>query len=64
MAQTTEQERRAREFRRMLGRLVVAWRQEASGHYCQTYNRGMGDGYRRAASALENVLVNWREVAE
>jgi hypothetical protein len=36
--------------------LIAEWRNDANGHYCQTYNRGMADGLLRAADELQGVL--------
>jgi hypothetical protein len=40
--------------------MLSRWREEASGHYCQTYNQGMAEGLRKAARELENVLYQTR----
>jgi hypothetical protein len=39
-----------------LRKLAQSWREYADGHYCQTYNKGMGDGLRKAANELESAL--------
>ena len=39
-----------------LKKLVIAWREYAEGHYCKTYDAGMGRGLHSAANALEVVL--------
>lgn len=36
--------------------LVTVWRVTAAGHYCQTYNAGMGQGYEQAAALLKEIL--------
>lgn len=39
-----------------LRKLAQSWREYADGHYCQTYNKGMADGLRKAADELESAL--------
>lgn len=52
-------------LRRQIGRLIKSWRKEASGHYCQTYNTGLGQGLNSAADELGAYMVEWKtEAAE
>lgn len=44
-----------------LRKLINGWRQESAGHYCRTYNTGMGDGLNKAADQLEKLLINYLE---
>lgn len=45
-----------------LKRMVKAWRDEADGHYCQTYNTGQAKGLNVAANHLERYVKEaWRE---
>lgn len=42
--------------KRELRKLIQSWREYADGHYCQTYNKGMADGLRKAAKELEEEI--------
>lgn len=39
-----------------LKRMARDWREVAAGDYCQTYNRGMGQGLEGAADGLEDYI--------
>jgi hypothetical protein len=38
--------------------LITAWRNNANGHYCQTYNKGMADGLLGAADDLQTLIID------
>lgn len=66
IAALTAENKRLREaqFKRAkaLKRMVKAWRDEADGHYCQTYNTGQAKGLNVAANHLESYVKEaWRE---
>lgn len=41
-----------------LKKLAASWREIATGHYCQTYNKGMAEGLIKAAGELELHICN------
>lgn len=41
-----------------LKKLAQAWREIATGHYCQTYNKGLAEGLIKAAGELELHIYN------
>lgn len=42
----------------VLKKLAQDWREIATGHYCQTYNKGMAEGLIKAAGELELHIYN------
>ncbi len=43
-------------MKKQLFDLIEAWRNYANDHYCETYNRGMAQGLKKAANDLEELL--------